>query len=327
MHIINYDGEPRTDRLPKITLKSLDGGTLNLPRDTNDKLTVLVFVEPSAEPNAEFPMDDDGEGENKHQHEGKFLKYACDLADKHVNKEVNTVVAFLSDDAERISSLMKTRELTCRAAMVPGGLANPMVRWLGILSADRTPNVILLRRDGTIAWHASGVPHNECGAFANMLGSKVHIERCEVEHAYKALEKGDFKEAARVFGGPYLPWSPDRSGWRGPRYHGQAAAHMGAKDWDAALESIDKAIDTKKLKFFKGRRGKNPADWRKEAATVKVERPDDILTELWATKAVVLDKLGRKEEAAEMRRRSKEPPSTASSSIYKLFHERLMSVD
>ncbi len=50
-----------------------------------------------------------------------------------------------------------------------------------------------------------------------------------------------------------------------------------------------------------------------EAATVKVERPDDILTELWATKAVILEKLGRKEEAAEVGRRSKEaatPEST-----------------
>ncbi|NQU20352.1 MAG: hypothetical protein HQ567_03650, partial [Candidatus Nealsonbacteria bacterium] len=232
----------------------------------------------------------------------------------------------LSDDADRINALMKTRELTCQATMVPGGLANPMVRRLGILSADRCPNVFLLRRDGTIAWHASGVPHVDAGAFPSMLASKVQIEVCELEHAYKALEKGDFKEAARVFGGPYLPWTPDRFGWRAPRYHGQALAYMGLKDWKAAIESIDKAIDAKKLKYFQGRRSKDPTNWQKEAATVTVNLPDDILVELWATKAVILDKLGRKEEAAQMRRRSEEPAELESPDVYKLFHERLKKI-
>lgn len=327
MHIINHGGDPRRDPLPAITLKTLDGGTLSLPRDTNGKLTLLVFVEPSADPDAEFPLNGEfiikgGIAATAWQRTG-FLPYACDLADKHINKDLNTVVAFLSDGAERIKAFMKTRKLTCRAAMVPGGLANPMVRRLGILSADRTPNVFLLRRDGTIAWHASGVPHVDTGAYANMLGSKVQIEVCELEHAYQALEKGDVKEAARVFGGPYLAFSPDRYGWRAPRYHGQAIAHMGAKNWAAALESIDKAIDAKKLKYFMGRRSKDPANWRKEAATVTVEKPDDILTELWAIKADVLAKLGRKEEAATVGRRSKEEANIEPPSIYKAFHERL----
>jgi len=321
--IINLGGTSTTDRLPTIALKTLNGATLDLPRDTNGKLTLLVFVEPSAEPNAEFRIDADEEGKDQKEPHHSFLRHACNLADRHVNKDVIAIAAFLSDDAERINALMKTRKLTCQAAIVPGGLANPMVRRLGILSADRTPNVFLLRRDGTIAWHASGVPHVDNFAWVHLLATKSHIEVCEVKHAYKAFEKGDFKEAARVFGGPYLPWPPDRFGWRGPRYHGQAIAHMGAKKWDAALESIDKAIDVRKLKYFQGRRSKNPANWRKEAATVTVEKPDDVLVELWATKAVILDKLGRKKDAAKMSRRSKEPASTESSSVYKLFHERL----
>jgi len=322
-HMINLGGDPTTNRLPAITLKTLNGDTLNLPQDTNGKLTLLVFVEPSAEPNAEFPMSADGEGKNKKRPHHSFLRYACDMADRHVNKDVISIMAFLSEDAERIDALMKTRELTCRAAIVPGGLANPMVRRLGILSADRTPNVFLLRRDGTIAWHASGVPRVECGAWVNLMAAKVQIEVCEVEHAYEALELGDLKEAARVFGGPYLPWAPDRFGWRPPRYHGQALAYMGLKDWEAALESIDTAIAAQSLKYFVGRRSKDPADWPKYAATVTVEQPDDVLVGLWATKAVILEKLGRKQEAAEMRRRSEEPATTEPVSVYKSFHERL----
>jgi hypothetical protein len=332
-HIAHLGGEPRTDRLPEIALKTLDGGTLSLPRKSTGKLTLLVFVEPSADPHAEFPLTDDEEGKNKKGGTAAtawmrvgLLGHACTLADKHVNQDLNTIVAFLSDDADRIAALVKARELTCQATMVPGGLTNPMVRRLGILSADRTPNIFLIRRDGSIAWQATGAPHVDAEAFASMLASKVQIEVCELEHAYQALEQGDFKEAARVFGGPYLPWLPDRFGWRSSRYHGQAVAHVGAKDWTAALESIDKAIDARKLKYFQGRRNKDPIHWRKEAATVTVQRPDDILVELWAIKALILDKLGRKEEAAHMRRRSEEPANTESSSIYEEFHGKLKQV-
>ena len=329
-HIANLGGEARRDRLPEIELKTLDGGTLSLPRDSAGKLTLLVFVEPSAGPNAEFPLNDDEEGKVKKGGTAAtawervgLLSHACVLAERHVNKDLNTIVAVLSDDAARIAALMKAREFTCQATMVQGGLANPMVRRLGILSADLTPNFFLIRRDGSIAWQATGVPHVDAGEFASMLASKVQIEVCELEHAYQVLEKGDFKKAARVFGGPYLPWLPDRFGWRSSRYHGQAIAHMGAMDWKAALESIDKSIDARKLNYFQGRRSKDPTLWRKEAATVTVQRPDDILLELWAIKVLILDKLGRKEEAAQMRRRSEEPASAEPSSVYEEFHDKL----
>jgi hypothetical protein len=101
---------------------------------------------------------------------------------------------------------------------------------------------------------------------------------------------------------------PTANNWTGPRF---------------PPESIDKAIDARKLRYFKGRRSKHTANWRKEAATVTVNRPDDILVELWATKAVILDKLGRQEEAAQMRNRSAEPAKPDAPSVYKLFHERL----
>lgn len=329
-HIANLGGEARRDQLPEIELKTLDGGTLSLPRDSAGKLTLLVFVEPSAGPNAEFPLNDDEEGKVKKGGTAAtawervgLLSHACVLAERHVNKDLNTIVAVLSDDAARIAALMKAREFTCQATMVPGGLANPMVRRLGILSADLTPNFFLIRRDGSIAWQATGVPHVDAGEFASMLASKVQIEVCELEHAYQVLEKGDFKKAARVFGGPYLPWLPDRFGWRSSRYHGQSIAHMGAMDWKAALESIDKSIDARKLNYFQGRRSKDPTLWRKEAATVTVQRPDDILLELWAIKVIILDKLGRKEEAAQMRRRSEEPASAEPSSVYEEFHDKL----
>jgi hypothetical protein len=320
-YMINHGAPPMTGLLPTVKLKTLDGRTLSLPKDTNGKLTLLVFVEPSAEPDADFPIDV-GEVEDKKPHHN-FLQFACDLADRHVNKDVTTIVAFLSEDTERIDALMKTRELTFQAAIVPGGLANPMVRRLGVLSADRIPNVFLLRRDGSMVWRASGLPYGDSEKFVNLLAAKVHIETCEMETACEALKKGKFKEAARIFGGPYLPWNPDRYGWRAPRYHGQALAYVGLKDWNAALDSIEKAIDAQKLRYFRERRSKNPEFWRKEAAKVTINHPDDTLVEMWNTKAGILDKLDRRDEAAKTRKRAAKPVRADVPSVYKAFHERL----
>ncbi|HJM62494.1 MAG TPA: hypothetical protein QGF50_02170 [Roseibacillus sp.] len=319
-YMIGYADPPATELLPNLTLKALDGRTLNLPQDTNGKLTMLVFVEPSADPNAEFPIDVGSDMKPRHH---SMPRFACDLADKHVNKDLNAIVAFLSDDADRIAAVMKAREYTCQATMVPGGLANPMVRRLGILSADRIPNVFLLRRNGSIAWHSSGLPYQDASEFVALLSTKLRIETYEAGRACEALEKGDFKGAARVFGGPYLPWNPDRYGWRGPRYHGQALAYVGLQDWNAALESIEKAIDAQKLRYYLQRRSKDPTLWRKEAATVTINNPNDTMVELWSVRAEILAKLGRSDEAAQMRKRAAEPARPDVPSVYKSTHERL----
>jgi hypothetical protein len=323
-YITNLGGSPPDVPLPVMELKTLDGKTLRVPDDTNGKLTLLVFVEPPAVIETEPELD--ANGKPKPRTPNVIMARALELAERHVNKDLDVVVAFLCDDPAKVQAMMKVEGWTRRAAMVPGGLTNPMVQRLGILSADRIPNVFLLRRDGTIAWDARGLEYmgNEDTRYAIFLAMKVQIETCEVEHACKALEKGDFKEAARVFGGPYLPWYPDQSGWRPPRYHGQALAYIGMQDWKAALESIEMAIDAQKLRYLPGRRDdRDTAQWREMAATVTIVHPDDILVELWTTKAGILDKLGRKDEAAQMRKLAAEPAKPDAPSIYQSTHERL----
>jgi hypothetical protein len=308
--------------LPVMELKTLDGRTLRVPDDTNGKLTLLVFVEPPAVIETEPLLDGNGKPCKRYA----VMADALELAERHVNKDLDVVAAFLCDDPAKVEAMMKVEGWTCRAAMVPGGLTNPMVRRLGILSADRIPNVFLLRRDGTIAWDARGhaLKAVEMTVYAQRFTMKEQIEKCEVEHACKALEKGDFKEAARVFGGPYFPWDTDRFGWRPPQYHGQALAYIGMQDWKAALESIEMAIDARKLRYFSGRRDDgDTVRWREMAATVTVVPSDEILVELWTTKAGILDKLGRKDEAAQMRKLAAEPAKPDAPSIYQSTHERL----
>ena len=79
------------------------------------------------------------------------------------------------------------------------------------MSSGEPGTVFLLRRNGSIAWRASGLRYkNEFGfPFAMLLGMKVHVQVCDVEFAYRALESGDYMAAAKIFSGPFLPGDRD----------------------------------------------------------------------------------------------------------------------
>ena len=308
-HIVNHGLEAMTRPLPKIELKTLDGATLRLPQDPADKLTLLMFVEPPPDPAADFPVVLDSRGPpTGDDFLRKVMGYAFERAELHIHKEVEVIAAFLCDDAERVRGLMAKNAWPCRAAMVPGGLHNPLVRQLGILSADRIPNVFLLRRDGTIAWHTSGFHcKSDYGyQFAIWLAMKLHIEVCDAEFACRALEKGDFGKAKRVFSGPFLPEQDERYQWHGPRSHGRALANIGLKDWSAALLDIDAAIEAHRMGFR--RRPRSPCE-----SMLAMQR----------ARALILENLGRQDEAKAARETAAVQPAACPDTPYERFHRKL----
>lgn len=327
-YIVNHGREPMTDPLPRIELARLDGGRLILPDTTSDKITYLLFVEPPADPGADFPTNLDRRGKpTRNDLLRAVMDDAAMLTASHVNQGIQFIAAFLTDDADHVRFLVEKNGWDCQAALVPGGLRNPMVRQLGIYSADRLPNVFVIRRNGTIAWQTSGYKYKaEFGfPFALLLAMKVHVEVCEVEEGYRALEAGAYERAASVFAGPFPLARPDRFGWLSPRHHGRALALMGQGGWQAALDGIDMAIDAHKLRHFRGfgRRSKSLQDWRKDAARVTMKQPCDVIAGLWRTKVEILEQLGRKGDADELRERLKAPVLEEYPHVYKLFHERL----
>jgi len=95
-YIMGYGYSWPTNSLPAIEFKKLDGSVLTLPKDTNGKLTLLTFVEPPADGISDFKPRG-----------GHMMGYAESMATKHVNKDINFVVAFLTDNADHVRFLLK----------------------------------------------------------------------------------------------------------------------------------------------------------------------------------------------------------------------------
>ncbi len=306
----------------KAQFNTLTGGALSLPRATDGKLTLLMFVEPPADPSADFPTAINGsitEGSRGQKIETPgVMQKAFQFADLHIHKKIKVIAAFLCDDKDRVKALMEKHKWPCQAVMVPGGLENPLVRRLGILWPDRVPNVVLLRSDGTIAWTLSGIVHpqlnsegvNELMHVIN-LGMKANIHVYEMQASLNALKKGEFREAVQLFSGPFPPPErPNPDGWTAPRLHGRALAHMALKNWEAASADIAAAIETHQWVFNR-----------------KVPCTCQRVAELLLTKATILEQLNKPQEANAARQRAAAATSSHSTTRYGLLHDQLKALD
>lgn len=327
-HIVGHGDPGWTDDMPSIELQTLDGAPLRVPEAMAGRTALVLFVEPPADPKADFPARLDGRGNMRRDDSIRVLvDFAYELAESHTNKSLDVLVVFVSDDAGQARRLMQSNDWKGPAALVPGGLANPLIRQLGILSADRVANPIVLRRDGSIAWRSSGLAYKaEFGfPFAYKLAMKVHIELADVNHGLDALKRGDYETAAHAFAGSFPPALPQRFAWRSPRHHGRALALMGLNQLDAALEEIDSAALAHKLRHFRGRRS-HPTEWRKDATSFTMKQPCTMLQMLWKTKVKLLQKSGKAEEAAELKKHIDAKATVDREDIYSRFQTELSAL-
>ena len=313
---------PRDTRGPvRAEFKKLDGGSLSLPQATDGKLTLLMFVEPPAAPDEDYPVFINGavseDAKGKKVETLGVMQHAFQYAEQHVHQEIKVIAAFLGDDVARVDALVARHGWPCQAVLVPGGLTNPLVRRLGVLSADRVPNIVLLRPDGTIVWKLSGLVHPQVKSEG--IGETLHvinramrhnIDRYEIERSIVALEKGDHKAAVRLFSGPFPPPErPSPDGWTAPRFHGRAVAHIELKNWEAALADLDAAIGAHQWELNR----KRPCVCHRVA-------------DLHLTRAGVFEKLGRAQEAEEARQLAGAAKIRHSLTRYGRLHERLEAV-
>ena len=81
---------------------------------------------------------------------------------------------------------------------------------------------------------------------------------------------------------------------------------MGLKDWETALGDIDKAIEAHHEDFSHA-----------------VDRPCESMVEMQRVRAIVLEQLGRADEAKTAKGNAAIPATTYSETPYEQFHEKL----
>jgi hypothetical protein len=269
-YVVSGLGAPNpASRVLVATFKDLEGGALEIPDVTKEKMTGIIFVEP--------PVDTSDRD--------VCVKRLKDFAGQFSRQGVPVIVAFLSEDTNTVESIIKECGGSFRAGIVPDGLGNPLVRRLGILSADRMPNPFLLHGDGSIAWWISGLSYTVARtpmehAVSASIG--INIEKLRTDRTFQPLEQGDFKRAVLLLT-ERLPPKKGGDWWTADRFQGRALAHMGLKDWKAALTDIDAAMSAR-------------------AAASRLKRQMSMGdVEMHLAKSTVLKKLGRDEDAAKER--------------------------
>jgi len=308
---------PMMQPLPPLQLKTLDGKTVSLPNKKSDVLTLLLFVEPPANGSNELASEIYAPAvptikKKKNPQPSGLLASANALDGQNINNGLQCITIFLSDDVARVKAIRDKYSLSSLITVLPGGLKNPIVNQLGILSADRNVNSFLVRRDGTIAWSKNGLPYQMSGllSYISTIGWNVQINVCDSEAGYRALKEKDYKKALHLFSGTYLKKggvddstltaallqarSESDSKWKSSRFHGSALAHIGLKDYEAALVDIDHAIS-----------------WhlRRNQFNHDPEKPCSTMTYMQTTRSKILDGLGRSSEAREARNKAALKPT------------------
>ena len=264
----------KANRVLVATLKDLDGQDVRIPQDFAGKMAGIVFVEP--------PEDASDRAVS--------VKHVKNFADQFSRQGVPVIVAFLSENTDTVKLMIEECGGSFRAAMVPGGLENPLVRRLGILSSDRIPNPFLLHGDGAIAWWISGLSYTVDrspmeGSASAAIG--INIEKLRTDRAFQPLEQGDFKRAVLSLS-EQLPPKVGEDYWTADRFQGRALAQMGLKDWAAALTDIDAAMTSRQS-----------VSRNKKAMSLGQ-------AEMHFAKSTILKKLGRDKEAEQERTTAEE---------------------
>jgi hypothetical protein len=234
-------GDPEEcHRVLQADLKTLDGKPFRIPQDVAGKWTAILFAGPGPEEPSQF---------QKKLTQG--VKGVNTYAEKRASGDVQVVAAILDDDASRVGALVDEQTLGCPVVVVPGGLRNPLVQRLGILSEDERPNVVLIRPDGSIAVALSGLAMDGKQS-GNVIQNVIewHDEKAVTE----ALARGDIEAAKRLafqFAPTEIPEPKDpKKAKKKPEppslahLRSRARVYMALKDWDAALADAEGVVKT-----------------------------------------------------------------------------------
>ena len=236
-------GDAENDhRTLRTKLGAEQGKALSIPEDLDSQWTAIVFAKSAP---WSSKRDDGLPASPK-----RTLKSIADFAATRPAGDVKVILAILDENIESTRAGLDDpknpkNNVNCPIVTVPGGINNPLIQRLGILSEDIQLNSVLVNKDGRIAVMLSGIDHRE-GVIPNVI---MH----EDEKAISALlESGDIQAAKdKIFAlaPPFDSNAVDAKGRKLPKptislahLRARAQVYMALKDYDAALVDAEQVV-------------------------------------------------------------------------------------
>jgi tetratricopeptide (TPR) repeat protein len=228
-------------RLLRTELLTLDGEPLRIPDDLDSQWTAIIFAKPgpwSRKRDDGLPASPEG-----------LAKKIADFAASRPPGDGKVYIAMLGGDTGAIRAGFDGKDAPCPVLTVPGGMANPLIQRLGILSEDNQINSVLIGKDGRIAVAFSGLTKQNGRGGTSITNV---IERDDAKFVSAAIERGDIETAkARIFSlaPSFDPEARDDRGrpLKKPQYglahlSARARVYMAIEDWDKALADAEEVV-------------------------------------------------------------------------------------
>ncbi|MFM7179912.1 MAG: hypothetical protein ACKO2G_00310 [Verrucomicrobiales bacterium] len=230
-------------RILNAELLAEDGKPFRIPADLEKEYTLIVF----SRPNPWRSKGDDGLPESPERSLHTMLEFAA----SRPAGDVKVMLALFGGDAAatRAELLSSRSKVDCPVVTLPGGMDNPLVHRLGILSEDQTINSVLIRKDGRIVGLISGMAKQ--GGRGDLTLGNVITQNDEVAIT-SALERGEVEQAkAKILAlaPPYDETAVDAKGRKLPKptyslahLRARARVYMALKEWDKALADAEEVV-------------------------------------------------------------------------------------
>jgi len=230
-YFLSLGNPEEVQRRVQAELQTLDGKPFRIPEDCSGKWTIVLFTS-----NWEDPK------------KSPVHRYQNPYPGKRGLDDLQTIVAIVDDDVALVRANLKDNPLDCQTLIVPGGVAHPLVRHLGILDEDEMPNALVLRPDGSIAVALSGL------TMSRVKGQVIPnvIDWHDEQAVTGMLESGDLEMAKELIFKLAPPFDPEAVDEKGRKLkkpvfslahlRARAQVYMALKDWDAALADTEEVV-------------------------------------------------------------------------------------
>jgi len=228
-------GNPdEVERRFQAELETLDGKPYRLPEDGLGKWTVVLFGSNYEDPKTS-PV-------------GMASRYLIPYGAKRGLDDFQVVLAVMADDLDPVRAALKEKPNDCQTVVVPGGVAHPLVRQLGMLEENERPNALVLRPDGTLATFLSGLTLSRAGPEVILNIVDWHDEQV-VASLLDSGAIGKAQEFIFKLAPPFDPEAVDEKGrkLKKPEFsvshvRARARVYIALQDWKAALGDAEELV-------------------------------------------------------------------------------------